>query len=191
MSGTKRNWRGRAAGRGRGGGGAGGYTSAAPPPAGGDDDGGDGGGGEGLANTVLTVELSERRLARVHVWKGKPLVDVREFYMDRATGEPRPTRKGISLAQEQFEALIAASPRILATLHSLHPPAAATAGSEAAAAASAAPPSAKRPAAAPPEAASPGTAAPVSAPVPVVALPVAAPVAAAPPAVVCAEPMAY
>lgn len=41
----------------------------------------------------------------VSVFKGKVLVNIREFYDDRITGEEKPGNKGIALTKEQFESL--------------------------------------------------------------------------------------
>lgn len=41
----------------------------------------------------------------VSVFKDKVLVNIREFYDDRITGEEKPGNKGIALTKEQFESL--------------------------------------------------------------------------------------
>jgi Transcriptional Coactivator p15 (PC4) len=38
----------------------------------------------------------------VKAYKGKPLIDIREFYNDKSTGELKPGKKGISLTSEQY-----------------------------------------------------------------------------------------
>ncbi|XP_022799284.1 activated RNA polymerase II transcriptional coactivator p15-like [Stylophora pistillata] len=49
-------------------------------------------------------ELSDKRRVTVREFKGKILVDIREFYEDNE-GEMKPGRKGISLQLSQWEAL--------------------------------------------------------------------------------------
>ncbi|ORX36816.1 transcriptional Coactivator p15-domain-containing protein [Kockovaella imperatae] len=49
--------------------------------------------------------LSDTRRVTVRPYSGKILVDVREFYRDKATGEMKPGSKGISLTAEQWKVL--------------------------------------------------------------------------------------
>jgi len=53
-------------------------------------------------------ELGNNRLLRVKNFKGRVLVDVREFYEDKNTGELKPGKKGISLNVENWNKLTAA-----------------------------------------------------------------------------------
>lgn len=48
-----------------------------------------------------------KKKASVSVFKGKALVNIREYYVDKATGEEKPGSKGIALTKEQWEALLA------------------------------------------------------------------------------------
>ncbi len=41
----------------------------------------------------------------VSKFKGKMLINIREFYDDKTTGEEKPGNKGIALSVEQWEAL--------------------------------------------------------------------------------------
>ncbi|EEB89745.1 hypothetical protein MPER_12124 [Moniliophthora perniciosa FA553] len=49
------------------------------------------------------VDLGKKKRATVRSFKGKPLVDIREFYGDE--GQEKPGKKGISLTDEQWEML--------------------------------------------------------------------------------------
>ncbi|KAH7334495.1 transcriptional Coactivator p15-domain-containing protein [Rhizoctonia solani] len=51
-------------------------------------------------------EISEKRRVTVRAFNGSKLVDIREMYMDKASGELRPGKKGISLSEEQFMGLV-------------------------------------------------------------------------------------
>ncbi|WVQ72746.1 hypothetical protein IAR50_002306 [Cryptococcus sp. DSM 104548] len=50
-------------------------------------------------------KLSEYRRVAVRTFKGKTLIDIRETYKDKTTGEMKPGSKGISLTPEQYEIL--------------------------------------------------------------------------------------
>ncbi|RSH82217.1 hypothetical protein EHS25_005927 [Saitozyma podzolica] len=49
--------------------------------------------------------LTEYRRVTVREFKGKTLVDIREHYKDKTSGEMKPGSKGISLTREQWETL--------------------------------------------------------------------------------------
>jgi hypothetical protein len=49
------------------------------------------------------LSASASRFARVTEFKGHKLIDIREFYTDKATGELKPGAKGISLKPNEFE----------------------------------------------------------------------------------------
>ncbi|KAL7421690.1 hypothetical protein Q5752_003459 [Cryptotrichosporon argae] len=51
------------------------------------------------------IKLSAYRRVTVRQFKGKTLVDLREYYEDKVTGEDRPGSKGLSLTVEQWTAL--------------------------------------------------------------------------------------
>jgi len=50
--------------------------------------------------------------ARVHQFKGKTYVDLREFYVDKSTEETKPGKKGISLNVEEYQMLKEIIPEI-------------------------------------------------------------------------------
>jgi len=60
-------------------------------------------------------ELGKMRKVSLNEFKGRVLVDIREFYSD-AGGDIKPGKKGISLSPEQWEALKAAIPKVDAAL---------------------------------------------------------------------------
>lgn len=49
------------------------------------------------------IEIGNMRYATVRNFRGKSLIDIREYYLDKATGEMRPGKKGISLSKEQYQ----------------------------------------------------------------------------------------
>ncbi|KAK6749838.1 hypothetical protein RB195_002071 [Necator americanus] len=49
------------------------------------------------------IEIGSMRYVNVRNFRGKSLIDVREYYMDKASGVLRPGKKGISLTREQYE----------------------------------------------------------------------------------------
>ncbi len=51
-------------------------------------------------------ELGAKRKVTVSVFKGKVLVNIREFYEDKNTGEEKPGSKGIALSKEQWKSLL-------------------------------------------------------------------------------------
>ncbi|KAG5518496.1 hypothetical protein PMAC_002892 [Pneumocystis sp. 'macacae'] len=65
-------------------------------------------------------ELGQMRRATLTTWRGRRLVDIREYYRDAASGEERPGKKGIALTPEQFAALAAAARAIAARLGAAH-----------------------------------------------------------------------
>ncbi|XP_053154265.1 activated RNA polymerase II transcriptional coactivator p15-like [Hemicordylus capensis] len=60
-------------------------------------------------------QIGKLRYVCVSLFKGKVLVDLREFYMDKA-GDMKPGRKGISLAVDQWQSLKAIIPDIDAAI---------------------------------------------------------------------------
>ncbi|WWC61724.1 uncharacterized protein I303_104309 [Kwoniella dejecticola CBS 10117] len=48
-------------------------------------------------------KLSEQRRLTVRQFKGKVLVDIRETYKDKNTGQVKPGNKGIALSKEQWD----------------------------------------------------------------------------------------
>ena len=49
---------------------------------------------------------------KVHQFKGKTYVDLREFYVDKSTEETKPGKKGISLNVEEYQKLKEIIPEI-------------------------------------------------------------------------------
>ncbi|KAG8739341.1 hypothetical protein FRC10_005767 [Ceratobasidium sp. 414] len=64
-------------------------------------------------------EISGKRRVTVRSFNGMKLVDIREMYTDKATGELKPGRKGISLAEEQFMGLVNVHSAITGALNEL------------------------------------------------------------------------
>ncbi|KAL3990111.1 Transcriptional Coactivator p15 (PC4) family protein [Acanthocheilonema viteae] len=50
-------------------------------------------------------ELGKMRFVSVRSFKGKALIDIREYYQDKDSGGLKPGRKGISLSEEQYHRL--------------------------------------------------------------------------------------
>jgi len=57
-------------------------------------------------------ELSGKRRVTVRKFRSSVLIDIREYYEDKASGEERPGKKGISLTIDQFEKLKELLPEI-------------------------------------------------------------------------------
>lgn len=53
----------------------------------------------------VKFDLGGKKKCSVREFKGKTLVDLREYYEDKNTGEEKPGKKGISLSTEQWLAL--------------------------------------------------------------------------------------
>ncbi|KJH45750.1 transcriptional Coactivator p15 [Dictyocaulus viviparus] len=49
------------------------------------------------------IEIGHMRFVTVRNFRGKALVDIREYYLDKSSGEMRPGKKGISLSREQYQ----------------------------------------------------------------------------------------
>lgn len=47
------------------------------------------------------IDLGKRKRVTVRSFKNSPLLDIREFYEDKTTGQEKPGKKGISLSREQ------------------------------------------------------------------------------------------
>ena len=59
----------------------------------------------------------EQVYVRLHVFEGRPLVDIRVWYQDRETEEWRPTAKGVAVSTELYEVLLAAITQVGEYLH--------------------------------------------------------------------------
>jgi len=51
------------------------------------------------------INLGKNKRATVRNFKGTTLLDIREFYVDKESGESKPGKKGISLSVEQWQEL--------------------------------------------------------------------------------------
>uniref|UniRef100_A0A8C9EWJ4 Activated RNA polymerase II transcriptional coactivator p15 n=1 Tax=Pavo cristatus TaxID=9049 RepID=A0A8C9EWJ4_PAVCR len=67
--------------------------------------------GAGLSAGSVYLQIGKMRYVRVSCFKGKVLVDIREFYMDKE-GDMKPGRKGIALSAEQWNQLKEIIPEI-------------------------------------------------------------------------------
>lgn len=66
-----------------------------------------------------TFELSGKRRVTVRKFRSSVLIDIREYYEDKASGEDRPGKKGISLTKEQYEKLKELLPEIDAAVKNM------------------------------------------------------------------------
>ncbi|KFV61678.1 Activated RNA polymerase II transcriptional coactivator p15, partial [Dryobates pubescens] len=74
--------------------------------------------GQGSEEEEGMFQIGKMRYVRVSCFKGKVLVDVREFYTDK-NGEKKPGRKGIALSAEQWNQLKEIIPEIDAAVKKL------------------------------------------------------------------------
>uniref|UniRef100_A0A1I7YEL5 PC4 domain-containing protein n=1 Tax=Steinernema glaseri TaxID=37863 RepID=A0A1I7YEL5_9BILA len=51
------------------------------------------------------MSIGKMRFVSVREFKGRKMVDIREYYEDKSGGGLKPGKKGVSLSQEQFKAL--------------------------------------------------------------------------------------
>lgn len=54
----------------------------------------------------VAIELDKKKQVTVREFNGVKLVDIREFYIDKQSGEKKPGKKGISLTEETWKKLI-------------------------------------------------------------------------------------
>ena len=66
-----------------------------------------------------TFELSGKRRVSVRKFRSSILIDIREYYEDKASGEDRPGKKGISLTKDQYEKLKELIPEIDAAVKNM------------------------------------------------------------------------
>lgn len=64
-------------------------------------------------------ELSGKRRVTVRKFRSSTLIDIREYYEDKASGEDRPGKKGISLTRDQYEKLKELLPEIDAAVNKM------------------------------------------------------------------------
>lgn len=65
------------------------------------------------------IELDKKKQVTVHTFKDVPLVDIREFYVDSASGDRKPGRRGIALTEAVWKKLLEHKDEILAALDEL------------------------------------------------------------------------
>lgn len=65
-------------------------------------------------------ELSGKRRVTVRKFRSSVLIDVREYYEDKASGEEKPGKKGISLTIDQYEKLKELLPEIDAAIKNMN-----------------------------------------------------------------------
>ncbi|KAL0205267.1 hypothetical protein P9112_000574 [Eukaryota sp. TZLM1-RC] len=61
-------------------------------------------------------DISSKRKVKVRSFRGSLLVDIREYYKDRTTGEEKAGSKGISLTWDQYTELLKVLPQVTDTL---------------------------------------------------------------------------
>lgn len=71
------------------------------------------------AGDECSFELSGKRRVTVRKFRSSTLIDIREYYEDKSSGEERPGKKGISLTKEQYEKLKELMPEIDAAIKNL------------------------------------------------------------------------
>lgn len=54
----------------------------------------------------FSVELDKKKAVTVRKFNGTNLVDIREFYIDKSSGERKPGKKGIALTEESWAKLL-------------------------------------------------------------------------------------
>ncbi|KFQ04470.1 Activated RNA polymerase II transcriptional coactivator p15, partial [Haliaeetus albicilla] len=72
----------------------------------------------GFNTGSVSPQIGKMRYVRVSCFKGKVLVDIREFYADKE-GDMKPGRKGIALSAEQWNQLKEIVPEIDAAVKKL------------------------------------------------------------------------
>ena len=51
------------------------------------------------------MELSDSRRVTIQTYRGRRLVQIREYYKDKNSGEMRPGKSGIALTEDQWKLL--------------------------------------------------------------------------------------
>jgi hypothetical protein len=95
---------------------------AAPSSAGGSGSGNGGASGGAVKATAdggVSVSIGDSRRVEVRTFKRMVLIDIRETYTDKTSGEERPGKKGISLRPEQWEKLMQHRDAITAAVNKL------------------------------------------------------------------------
>lgn len=71
------------------------------------------------AETEKVIELGSKKRVTVRRFNGVNLVDIREFYLDKNSGEMKPGKKGISLSAEVWRKVVESRVEIDAALAEL------------------------------------------------------------------------
>ena len=58
-------------------------------------------------------ELGRMRRVTINEFRGNKLIDIREYYTDKSSGEDKPGKKGISLKPEEWKKLLAIGEKVL------------------------------------------------------------------------------
>lgn len=64
------------------------------------------------AAAEFRVELGNKKFLSISEWNKQTLVQIREYYEDKETGEMKPGKKGIALKLQEFEQLKKLIPQI-------------------------------------------------------------------------------
>ncbi|ODV77688.1 PC4-domain-containing protein [Suhomyces tanzawaensis NRRL Y-17324] len=76
----------------------------------------------GPSGPEVVIELDSKKRVTIRKFKNIKLVDIREFYVDKASGEKRPGAKGISLTEEAWTKLVGSVSQVDAALAALDGP---------------------------------------------------------------------
>lgn len=74
----------------------------------------------GASETAAVIPLDSRKQVTVRKYNGMSLVDIREFYVDKASGEKKPGKKGISLTQDVWNLLLSKKDQIQQALDEIN-----------------------------------------------------------------------
>lgn len=71
------------------------------------------------SETEKVIELGSKKRVTVRRFNGVNLVDIREFYLDKSSGEMKPGKKGISLSADVWNKVVESRAEIDAALAEL------------------------------------------------------------------------
>ncbi|KAK6201718.1 transcriptional Coactivator p15-domain-containing protein [Scheffersomyces amazonensis] len=74
----------------------------------------------GSSSEEVTIELDKKKQVTIRKFNNINLVDIREFYIDKDSGEKRPGKKGISLTEDTWYKLLEATNKIQNALDTLN-----------------------------------------------------------------------
>ncbi|KAK6456616.1 transcriptional Coactivator p15-domain-containing protein [Scheffersomyces xylosifermentans] len=72
------------------------------------------------SNDEITIELDKKKQVTIRKFNNVNLVDIREFYIDKDSGERRPGKKGISLTEDSWYKLLESTNKIQSALDILN-----------------------------------------------------------------------